>query len=390
MKTFLTKIFLLTFAVSMVLVGSISPAEAIVVKGLAPITNEDIEGARKEARRQAMREAVEAVAGVHVQSRTDVANMMVVKDEISLKSDGYIVVNKVISEGRKGNIYCIELDVDISTEKIRQFAQDLKSQVDANLTDSNSRSGIMVAVVKKDFGSSSYSYDSQIGDYLNAKLRFVGFNAVTNDNVVNYLVSHANDPDVRIKARAIAKDPLNREETNALLRGVLEIDSVKKVGGFYEAVVNTSFELIGLDSSYVDVFTKYVKGAGATEREAIENAKESATREAMESLARQSLETVQNETRGGYTNLKVAVVIDNVTNYQAQYPLIKAGLERANCKIIRTTRPHATRIALFVSSDSYSSVGELSTALEEAIGNGIAIGITPAGEIGSTKIYLSF
>ena len=388
MKKFLIGIFFITFVVCIVLVGSISPAEAIIVKGLAPISGDDIEGARKEARKQALRDAVEAVVGVRVQSETEVANMMVVKDEISVKSDGYITIRKVISEGRNGNIYYMELDVDASAEKIRTFAQDLQSQVAANVSDSNSRGGIMVAVVKKDLGASAYSYDSQIGDYLNAKLKFVGFNTVTNDEVVSYLLNHANDPDVRIKSRAIAKG-LNRQE-NALLRGVLVMDSVKKVNGFYEAVVNTSFELIGLDSSNVDVFTKYVKGVGSTEREAIENAKESATREAMESLARQALETVQNETRGGYTNVKVAVIIDNVTNYQVQYPLIKAGLERAHCKIIRVTRPHATRIALFVSSDSYGNVGELSMALEEAIGNGIAMGTTPEGDIGATKIYLTF
>lgn len=388
MKNFLSNVFLLAFAVCFVLASSISPAEAIVVKGLAPIVNGDISGAKKEARKQALREAVEAAAGVHVQSETEVANFMVVKDEISLKADGYVTINKIISEGQKGDIYYMELDVTASTERIRQFAQDLESQIRANVNDSNARGGIMVAVVEKKYGASSYTYDPKIGDYLNQKLKFVGFDAVTNDEVVQYLMYHANDPEVRIKARAIAKG-LNRQE-NALLRGVLEIDSVKKNGGFYEAVVNTSFELIGLDSSNVDVFTKYVKGVGSTEREAIENAKESATREAMESLARQALETVQTETHGGSTNVKVAVIIDNITNYQAQYAVIKAGLERAHCKIIRATRPHATRIALFVSSDAYNNVGELATAIEEAIGNGIGMGNTPEGDIGATKIYLSF
>lgn len=385
MKNFLAKIFLLTFAICTILAGSISPAEAVVVKGFAPIVNGDIDGAKKEARKQAMRDAVEAVAGVKVTSTTEVANFMVVKDEIVLKSDGYITINRVISEEVRGDIFFVELDVNASTERIRQFAQDLKAQLDANVNDSNSRGGIMTAVIEKNRGA--YSYSPEFGDYLNAKLKLVGFSAVTNDNVVDYLIYHASDPDVRLKARARAKE--TRESENALLRGVLDVESVKKSGGVYEAVVNASFELIGLDSSEVDVYSKYVKGVAATESEAIFNAKENATREAMESLAKQALETVQNETRGGYINIKTSVVIGNVTNYQAQYPLIKAGLDSAHCKIIRMTRPNATTLAFFVSTDSYSNIGELQEALLSSI-SGIQPGINPSGELGATKIHLSF
>ena len=379
------EIFLLTLAVCFIVCGFNSPAEAVIVKGMAPIVT-DIDSAKKEARRQAMREAVEAALGVHVQSTTEVANMMVVKDEISLKSDGYVTINRVIAEESRGDIFYVELDVNASADRIRTFAQDLKAQLDANVNDSNARGGIMSAVVQKNYGG-SYSYDGQIGDYLNAKLKFVGLKPLTNDNVVNYLVYHATDPDVRVKARAIAKE--NREAENALLRGVLAEESVRKVKGVYEATVHASFELIGLDSSEVDVFSKYVKGAGLTEREAFENAKEIATREAMDSLAKQALETVQNETRGGYINIKTTVVIDNVRNYQAQYPLIKAGLENAKCKIIRMTRPSATSLAFFVSTDAYSNIGELTTTLLSSI-PGIQPGIETPGELGATKVRLMF
>ena len=385
MKNFLAGIFLLTFAICTILACSISPAEAVVVKGFAPIINGDIDGAKREARKQAMREGVEKVAGVKVTSTTEVANFMVVKDEIVLKSDGYITINRVISEEVRGDIFYIELDIEASTERIRQFAQDLKAQLDANVNDSNSRGGIMTAVIEKNRGV--YSYSPEFGDYLNAKLKLVGLRAVTNDNVVDYLTKNYSDPDVRIKARAIAKE--NREIENALLRGVLDVESVKKSGGVYEAVVNASFELIGLDSSEVDVYSKYVKGVAATENEAIFNAKENATREAMESLAKQALETVQNETRGGYINIKTSVVIGNVTNYQAQYPLIKAGLDKAQCKIIRMTRPNASTLAFFISTDSYSNIGELQEALLSSI-SGIQPGINPSGELGATKIHLSF
>lgn len=385
MKNFFTKIFLLTLTICATIFFVSSPAEAVVVKGFAPIVNGDLDGAKREARKQAMRDAVEAVAGVQVNSTTEVANFMVVKDEIVLKSDGYVTINRVIKEEAQGNIFYVELDINASAERIRQFAQDLKSQIENNVNDSNSRGGIMTAVIEKNSGI--YSYTPEFGDYLNYKLKLAGFRVETNDNVLQYLVRNATDPELRIKARSIAKD--NREAENALLRGVLDVESVRRVGGAYEATVNASFELIGLDSSEVDVFSKVIKGAAATERDAIHNAKENATREAMESLSRQALETVQNETRGGYINIKTTVIFDNVTNYQAQYPLIKAGLDSARCKVIRMTRPSATKLAFFVSSDAYSNIGELQAAIEGAI-PGIQAGITPPGELGATKIHLTF
>ena len=378
MKTFLAKIFFVSLIICAASFLNSSVAEAVIAKGYAPIVNGDIDGARKEARKQAMRDAVEAVAGVKVESTTEVANFELVKDEIILRSDGYVNINRVIKEEAQGNIFYVELDITASAERIRTFAQDIKSQLEANVNDSNSRGGIMVAVVQRDRGG-SYSYEPTMGDYLNAKLKLTGFRAVTNDNVLQYLVYHATDPDVRVKARAVAKD----------LRGVLNVDSVNKVNGLYEATVQASFELIGLDSSEVDVYSKYVKGVAATEREAIFNAKGNATREAMESLSKQALETVQSENRGGYINIKTTVVIENVTNYQAQYPLIKTGLDGAHCKIIRMTRPNATSLAFFISTDSYSSLGELETALLSSI-SGIQPGINKEGELGATKIRLMF
>ena len=387
MKKFLLKFFALTFAICAFFVETISPAEAVIAKGYAPIVNGDIDGAKREARKQAMREAVEAAVGVHVQGTTEVANFMLVKDEISVKSDGYVNINRVIKEEIQGELFYVELDVEASAQRIREFAQDLKSQLDANVNESNSRGGIMVAVIQKNL-SGTYSYTPElVGDYLNAKLKQVGLRAVTNDNVVNYLLNNYSAPDVRIRARALANQ--FREEENALLRGTLSEESVRKVNGVYEATVHASFELIGLDSSEVDVFSKYVKGVAATQNEAIFNAKEAATREAMESLAKQALETVQRETRGGYTNIKTTVIVSNVTNYQAQYPLIKAGLANAHCKVIRMTRPNPTTLSFFVSTDAYSVIGELVQALIDAI-PGIQQGSGSEGDLGATKIQLIF
>ncbi|MBE8955080.1 MAG: hypothetical protein SR2Q5_05320 [Quinella sp. 2Q5] len=380
MKTLL-KIFLLTLTLMLT-----SSAQAQVVTGYAPIVNGNIDGARRDARNRALREAVESAVGVKIQSTTEVANMLVVKDEIIAKSEGFVTIDRVLREEVRGEIFFIELDVTASADRIRTFARDLRSQLEANVNDSNSRGGIMVAVVRRN-SDGTCSYDAAIGDYINDKLKAIGLKPYVNDSVNAYIARHADDPDVRVHARTIARD--NREAENALLRGVTGVESVRKVAGLYEATVNVSFELIGLDSSDVDVYTRTAVGVGSTRQAAIDSAKEVAVREAIDSLARQALETVQDETRGGYTNIKTTVIVEGVTDYDAQLPLIQSAFDAAGCTVIRMTRPAATRLAFFVSSIDFATVNDLQVALLNSIPH-IKLGITPAGEHGSTKIHLTF
>ena len=388
MKKFLLKFFALTFAICAFFVETISPAEAVIAKGYAPIVNGDIDGAKREARKQAMREVVEATVGVRVQSSTEVANMMVIKDEISLRSDGYVAINRVIKEEAQGEVFYVELDVTAQERLIREF-EDMASAIEANIPDSNVRGRVMVAVVAKDMdGNYTYSdREDSLADYLNHKLRDKNFVTVRNDDVVKHLLYHSNDPDFRIETRRIARE--SRTSENSLMRGVLATESVRRVNNVYEATVKASFEVIGLDSDVSDNFSKYAKAVAPTPDDAIEAAKEKVVGEAFESLSAQALATMQREMRGGNTNIQTTIIVDNVTNYQAQYPLIKAGLENAHCKVIRMTRPSATSLAFFVSTDSYSVMGELEQALLSAI-PGIQPGINNAQELGSTKIRLMF
>ena len=385
MKNYFARFFTFLLTACFAILNFSSQAEATVVKGYASIMNGDVAGAKAEAKRQAMRELVEQVAGVKIQSTVEVSMNMLVRDEILSKSEGYVTINKIIKEEVRGDVFYIELDATASTEKIRSTATDLRSKVEANVNDSNSRGGILTAVVLRDRGR--YSYDPEISDYVNSKLKSVGFYAVGNDAVTKYLIAHGDDPDVRIQARVTARN--NRTEENALLRGVLAIEEVNRAnGGLYEAVAKASFEMIGLDSNSVDVFSKYFKAVGTSERDAIEQAKERATEEAMKSIAMQALETVQQEKQGGVTNIKTTIVFDGITDYTNQFPAIKAALAKANCKIVRVTRPSPTKLSFFISTDSYSNVGELQMTLAESI-PGLEITEDP-NAVGASKIQLLF
>ena len=361
--------------------------EATIGKGQAVIVDGDISTARTNAKREAMRDAIENAVGVHVQSETEVQNFMVISDEITMKSDGYGIVNSVISEKQVGDIFYIELDVTTSPDRIRSTVEDLRGKLEANIDGSNIRGVVQVAIVERE-GNGASRYDPEMSDYFIERMKLNGFRAENNDNVIQYMIQHANDPDLRIQTRRIARGD-GREEANSILRGTMTIEDVHKVSDGYEAEVKASFEMIGLESSLVDTTSRYYKAIGSTSKEAVRKAKSEATRQAMESLAMQALETLQDEKRGGATNIKMTAVFQNINDYPNQFAAIKTGLQNAKCKIIRVTRPNATTISIYLSSDSYSNSGELQMAIEAAI-PGIQQGFGGNENIGSQKLLFTF
>ena len=78
------------------------------------------------------------------------------------------------------------------------------------------------------------------------------------DEVIQYMTNHANDTDLRVQARRIARGG-ERDGANSSLRGTLTVDSAQKVAGGYEAQVKASFEMIGLDSNEVDTVSRYFR-----------------------------------------------------------------------------------------------------------------------------------
>ena len=364
-------------------------AEATVVKGYAAIVNGDVNRAREDAKRQAMRELVDQVVGVKIQGSTEVVNSMLVSDKILSNSIGYATINKIIKEETRGDILYIEMDVTASADRIRSTAQDLKSRLDANVNQSEMRGGIITSIVQKENGV--YSYATEFGNYINGRLIEVGLKAVANDEVSKYLLTHSNDPDVGLKARALARDSEDREATqaNAFLRGTLSLESVRSVpGGLHEALVKASFELVGFSTNDIDVFDKYFKAVSPVRDDAIEQAKENATREAMDSLARQALETVQTETqKGGGGFVETTLVFDDLTDMSAQLPLIKAALSKLNCEIIRSRFPNASKAIYLVSVSSLRKDTLMDDLMEELPG------FTPPKEgigLGASKIKLLF
>lgn len=369
----------------LVFMSIFSQAEATVVKGYAPIMNGDIRRAKEDAKKQALRELVEQVVGVKIQSSVEVSMNMLVSDEIFKKSEGYVTINKIIKEENRGDIFYIELDATASADRIKSTAEDLKSRLDANVNSSDMRGGIVTAIIQKENGI--YSYDSTFGRYVNSRLKLSGLKALANDELTEYLVKNYNDPNVDLKARALARDSEDRSG-NAFLRGTLSVESVQAtVDSKYEALVRASFELIGFETNDIDVFDKYFKAIGSTQDEAIRQAKENATAEAMDSLAKQALETVQTQaqTEGGI--FETTLVFDQLTDMSTQLPKIQEALQKLNCSVVRSNIPNGTKAIFLVTTFSYRDNAGLLTALMKELP-----GFNPPGEsgLGVSKMKLLF
>lgn len=93
---------------------------AVAVTGEAPLIGGDKDGCKKEAMRQARRNAIEKGAGVLVESNSIMKNYELINDEISTSAKGVILDEKFgeLATGATGNSCSISLSAKVSREAI--------------------------------------------------------------------------------------------------------------------------------------------------------------------------------------------------------------------------------------------------------------------------------
>jgi len=87
--------------------------------GMATIYDNAVDIARDKAIDNAQRNAVEEKAGVMITSATEVENFQVKMDQILSESKGFINSYEIISEGKKGNNYRVEIEADIGAGRLK-------------------------------------------------------------------------------------------------------------------------------------------------------------------------------------------------------------------------------------------------------------------------------
>ena len=373
--------------VSLLQITSVCICSAEVVEGQAAIIDGNIDKARFAARQDAMRNFVESKVGVHVSSHTQVDMGQVVADRILTNSNGYVQIKRVVKEEQQGGVYTVQLDLDASSQMFQTAAADLEGRLQ-QLEESSSRSGVSVAVSGRD----EYGRPEAVelaNNYVRSKMEDKGFRTVTNDAVLQYMSAHGDlsDPSTAVEIRKIARE--NRESENSLLRGTLSTTSVKVFGKYTEAMVNASFELIGLDNNMSNSFSAYVTAVGRNAAEAKKKAMDEAARQAVEALGQKALKTDQLENRGGVHHIKTSVVIQGITDRAAQSQQLLAALGSINCRVIRYVFAPNGEFRVFLDAAGYETTADLTTAIQQHV-QGLNAGVESSDAVGSSKIYLSF
>ena len=116
------RLLIFIYAVSMILTFSFPVAHAqdkVRAVGMATIYDNAIDIARDKALENAQRNAVEEKVGVMITSVTEVENFQVKMDQILSESKGFINSYEIISEGKAGNNYKVQIEADVGTGRLR-------------------------------------------------------------------------------------------------------------------------------------------------------------------------------------------------------------------------------------------------------------------------------
>ena len=117
---FLLFLFLFTGCVhqTVQIKATTSDSEVVVAEGSAPIINNDILGAKKTAQEDALKNALGLVIGVYVSQESLVSKAMLIEDNITSKTEGYIEKYTVIKEQKDGDFYKITVKALVRKEDL--------------------------------------------------------------------------------------------------------------------------------------------------------------------------------------------------------------------------------------------------------------------------------
>src|SRR3989339_679982 len=92
--------------------------EVVEAEGMAPITNNDINGAKKTSLHEAMKNALGLVIGVYVSQEALVSKAILIEDNITSQTEGYIEKYDVIKEWRDGEFYKTKIKALVRKEDL--------------------------------------------------------------------------------------------------------------------------------------------------------------------------------------------------------------------------------------------------------------------------------
>ena len=106
--------------------GVTADGVTIEVEGMAPLLNNDLAQAREMAITDALRKAVEQIAGTFIDVRTESKNYQIITDTIKANSEGYVSNYNVLDGWKEQDYYKVRVRATIKRDAVKQTVDSLK------------------------------------------------------------------------------------------------------------------------------------------------------------------------------------------------------------------------------------------------------------------------
>ncbi|PIU17632.1 MAG: hypothetical protein COT18_12975 [Elusimicrobia bacterium CG08_land_8_20_14_0_20_59_10] len=102
--------------------------EVVEAEGLAPVIEGDVSGARKTALQEAMRAALGLVVGIYVSQDALVSQSVLIDENITSQTEGYIEKYEVLREGAEGEFYKTRIRAHVRKEDLAAKLRTLETE----------------------------------------------------------------------------------------------------------------------------------------------------------------------------------------------------------------------------------------------------------------------
>ncbi len=235
------------------------------------------------ALKDAMRNAVESIVGIFIDSRTLVDKSIVALDDIYAKSQGFVKNIKILNEMQKGDFYRITAQIDVDAEPNARLIDELSMIMALN--------DPRITVIIDDYNDRNErnnQYSTICESYMNNKLIKLGFN-------------HVLDAE-KIKAYPDNKN-FNNIDTDYIVLGILDIHTKditlpnyrRMTSGEEVSEVNTGLlkSLATLEVKVMKADTQEIIGQFRVEESILQSDKKVAETKAVEKLGINAAESLR-------------------------------------------------------------------------------------------------
>jgi len=199
--------------------------EVVTAEGMAPIINGDLTGAKKTSLHEAMKSALGLVIGVYVSQEALVSKAVLIEDNITSQTEGYIERYDVLKEWREGDFYKTQIKALVRKE-------DLSAKIKALDLEPKRLGNPVVGFKVEEYIDGAESKTSYAADELKRKFVEKGF-----------VVAESGEPDILVSGRADSS--FNTDQGLGGMISYRATVSVRVVKPGSEDVITTSRETLG-------------------------------------------------------------------------------------------------------------------------------------------------